>query len=424
MTWLFGKFKSSEYFRNFTILSIGTVIAQAIPMIFYPILSRLFTPTDFGVLSSLATATGIIATIMTLGYQTSIIITKDKTESINVVFLTMLLSFVISSLGFIIISAVIEYIPFYSKSPVLTKYYWFSFLTAISIVLYNLFNEWSVKYKDFKRLAYNKIINSSSISLSQLLFGVLKLLSEIGLVFGDFLGRLISALSCVFVFYKKDKNSIKEVNIGKMKLMAKKYIDCPKYIMPAMLLNSLGASLPIFFIGTYFSQYELGLFAMAKMVIAIPSSIISLAMKDVFRQKASEEFEKRGNCKSLFIKTIKYLTLISILGFAFLFVIAPWIFSFVLGEQWLESGIYARYLIPMVAISFVTEVLAGIFIIAKKMKWELYWQLIYVVILTISLMISAHKNSIYFMLFAITISKSITYLLNCYLSYKFSKGNS
>ena len=67
------KYLTSSYVRNFLLLSSGTFLAQLVPVIFYPIVSRLFTPADFGILAAINSIATIVATIATGKYETKII---------------------------------------------------------------------------------------------------------------------------------------------------------------------------------------------------------------------------------------------------------------------------------------------------------------------------------------------------------------
>ena len=67
----------SEFAKNTFTLTLGTSIAQFFPLIFYPILVRIFSPKDFGLLATLTSITGILAVLATGKLTPKVIITVD-----------------------------------------------------------------------------------------------------------------------------------------------------------------------------------------------------------------------------------------------------------------------------------------------------------------------------------------------------------
>ena len=391
------KYLTSSYVRNFLLLSSGTFLAQLVPVIFYPIVSRLFTPADFGILAAINSIATIVATIATGKYETGILIAKSDGAASNIWGLVMSLSILLLSVQLCIFYIFVDFFARLLNNPGIVHYFYIPFISAFAIIIYQSYNEWCVRNKYFKNLSFNKIVNSSSVSAIETIMGLTKVLGGGGLIVGDLVGRLISAFSCLYHGLKKDGNLIRYVSLKRMLLYAKRYIDCPKYVMPGQLLNTLGVAMPVFVIGAFFSQQEVGFFSMANMVILLPASVISLAMRDVFRQKANDDF-------------------------LILYFMAPVLFKFVLGEPWMEAGIYARILIPVVAISFISDVLGATFIVAEKMKYVLYWQIFYFVMTLIPLFIGGYCKNIYLLLYLFMICRACAYIVNMFLSYHFAKN--
>src|SRR6516162_8856822 len=54
----------STFLQNMVTLMSGTVVAQALPMIFSPIMTRLFSPADYGVLGVYMALTGMLTVLV------------------------------------------------------------------------------------------------------------------------------------------------------------------------------------------------------------------------------------------------------------------------------------------------------------------------------------------------------------------------
>ena len=61
--------RKKSFFKTSMILTMGTTFAQAIPIVFYPILSRLYTPAEFGILATISAVFSLLALLATGQYQ-------------------------------------------------------------------------------------------------------------------------------------------------------------------------------------------------------------------------------------------------------------------------------------------------------------------------------------------------------------------
>ncbi|MFT5306040.1 MAG: lipopolysaccharide exporter, partial [Chitinophagales bacterium] len=68
------KIKKSSFLKNTLLLVSGTTIAQAIPMVISPILTRIYEPKSFGVLMIYVSYISILGVIATTRYEKAIII--------------------------------------------------------------------------------------------------------------------------------------------------------------------------------------------------------------------------------------------------------------------------------------------------------------------------------------------------------------
>jgi O-antigen/teichoic acid export membrane protein len=412
----------SEFAKNAFTLSIGTSIAQVFPMLFYPILGRIFTPLEFGVLATLTSITSILTVLASGNYENSILITRSKKDAANIIGLVLLLSSSFLLISFIITQIISIQISVWFNEPSLKKWLFVCPISAFAIIIFNCYNEWCVRNKYFVSLSWNKITNSAATTLSKLLFGFVKVVSN-GLVIGDLIGRIISAAGCVFRVLQKDKTELFQMSFKRMRYLAKRYVEFPKYSLPAQLLSAIGGSFPVLLIGAYFKSIEVGYFAMTMNVLSVPISVVSIAIRDVFRQRANEEFVKTGSCVRIYKRLLKILIFWGVLGSLVLFFALPVIFSIVLGNQWRVSGEYSQILLPMITIDFVSMCLSGVLIITEKIKIVLYWQIYYVCITIISLLLGCFIfHDIRTALIYFAIGRSTAYLLEIFLSYRYSKG--
>ena len=73
----------SEFSQNVLTLMTGTTLAQAIPIIISPILTRIYTPEDFGLLALFLSITNIIGSVANGRYELAIMLPKKNDNAIN-----------------------------------------------------------------------------------------------------------------------------------------------------------------------------------------------------------------------------------------------------------------------------------------------------------------------------------------------------
>jgi len=85
----------SEFSRNVLTLMTGTTIAQAIPIAISPVLIRIYTSEDFGVFALYMSIASILSVVATGRYEMAIMLPKKDSDAINVVVLSMIISFLL-----------------------------------------------------------------------------------------------------------------------------------------------------------------------------------------------------------------------------------------------------------------------------------------------------------------------------------------
>jgi O-antigen/teichoic acid export membrane protein len=408
-------------FANKTIkLTFSSFISQIVPLLFYPIFTRIYTPEDFGLASTFLILLPLFVIISSGTYELAILNTNKEIDSINIISYIVKRSFLILIFFQIIFFFFGEIICIFFNQINLFPWIHLIPLTAFFTIITIIYNEWLITNNNFNRLGSIKIINSTSVSFSKFILGLLKF-STNGLILGEFIGRFISAtvnLTSKALPIKKVLHGLKFKNP-----IIKDYNGFGKWTMSEQLISNLGGALPNLFIGIYFSNKELGYFALSGSILTAPITVVTISIRDVFRNKVSENIKNFGNCSDLFLKLLKKVILIGFLGFTLLFILLPYIVNFGLGENWEMVTNYSLIQIPMFFLSFISMSLSGVLIIGNKLKQSFVWQIYYTLTTFFSLIVGIYYfKTIELTLVCLVIGRSSAYLLYLYLSYMASKG--
>tara|TARA_B100001113_G_C21108420_1_gene622013 strand:- start:1960 stop:2433 length:474 start_codon:yes stop_codon:yes gene_type:complete len=103
-------------------------------------------------------------------------------------------------------------------------------------------------------------------------------------------------------------------------------------------------------------------------MVQAPLGIVTSSYSQVFFQRSAELHANGESIHPLFLKTIKVFLLIGLPVFFVLGIFAPYIFGFVFGDEWRESGTYVQILAPWFFMNFLLSPMGQIPIILNKQK--------------------------------------------------------
>ena len=359
----------SDFAKNVLTLSVGTTLAQAIPVAISPILTRLYTPEDFGVLALFMAIVAILGSIVNAKYEMAILLPKEDKDAYALVKLSFLISFGISVLTLIAVFIFKEKIAYSLEQPSVENWL---FLVPISILLiggYNSLNIFNNRVKNYRNIAKSSVSKSTSLAITQVGIGLLKVGTG-GLILGQ-LASYIGGNGVLIRGIRIHMPFIYNTQFIKLKTVAKRYNKFPKFTLPAALLNSTNLNITSFLISGIFSVQTLGFYSLASRVLGGPSLVLGQSIGQVYFQKATSLRANSHSIKPVFLKSLKKLLIVSIPFFGLLsFVVEP-IFDIVFGPDWVSAGTISKVLIPLVFIRFIVSALSSTTTTLEKQEFDL-----------------------------------------------------
>ncbi len=361
----------SEFAKNVLTLMTGTSIAQAIPIAISPILTRIYSPEDFGVLALYGSILGILVTFSNGGYESAIVQPKRKKEAVNILGLGFNISLIFLAVVSLIILFFNERIIDLLDNKEFGNVIYFIPISLFLMSFYKLLNYFNIKEKAYKNISKSSVYRSSSLSLFQLIFGFFNL-GYVGLV----LGQIISQITNDIVLFKPLRKYLRLLSPRKQKELAVEYQNFPKYLMWSGSLNTASSQLPIMLITKFFGNAIVGYFSFSQRIIFTPVSLIGNSIGQVFYQKSAEIKEDSEGLRKLTFNMYKKLFYIGVVPFLILTFYSDYIFAFVFGEKWRIAGQYTQVLAPSIFFVFITSPLSTIFITLGRQKENLFFNIL------------------------------------------------
>lgn len=369
LTKIWARFLKSEFSRNVSSQIMGTGLAQFLPFLATPLLTRLYAEEDF----ALYTSFFALATIFAVGaggkYYLAIVLAKSRTEALRIFTLSNYITF-----GYAAILALLFLLFYDYTSRDIGNLIYFVPVYVLFFGIWSSFTNLSIRNKTFKYNAYAKVIQSVSYIIAAIGMGLAKI-ALYGLVFAKIIGTLASWL---FLF-RKSIVKANPVKLNKLSAVAKKYVDYPKYgVMPAFL-NTISSQALILILTRFYSTDDLGHFGLTYMVLSAPLGLIGTSFRDVFYEKIATLFnqEKFVNALRFFKKSALVLAGMGLPICLILYFFGEDIFAVVFGVKWARSGEFASILSLSFLAKLVVSPLSSIFNAANRLKIASVWQIIY-----------------------------------------------
>jgi O-antigen/teichoic acid export membrane protein len=363
----------NKYFNNIATLFSGSLLASVTPILVAPILTRQYTPEDFGVFAFFIAATDILIVFSTLRLAFAIVIPKSDSKAMDLLAACVAIALIVS-----IISLLIALTVYWSNITILGSTIIHDFLIFIPMqilfsALYTTLYSWHNRMGRYKSIAIARVISVSSIAVISILFGIISF-GPAGLIMAVIFGKAIGVGFLSFKLVTNDMSLLKEFKFDRVFASTMEQKKFPLFSVPAGLFNMFSWQVPAIMLKTFFNLSVLGLYDLCHRVLAAPTALIGTAIQDAFKVRAAQDFAQQGNCRRIYLFTLSFLIATAIIIFVPLYFVAPTLFEVMFGANWAVAGVYAQILIPFIAIRFVSGPLSYVLFIANKQQVDLVWQ--------------------------------------------------
>lgn len=354
-------------FRAVAVVVGGTAGAQLITVLASPLLSRLFTPSEFGAFSAFSAVAAILAGLGAMRLESAIPLAVGEDKARHVARLGLLAAMSIALVVLVLCLALPGAVHRVAGVPphlqLLLPVYVIGF--GGSAVL----GQVAIRRRQYRLFAQRKIVHSGSTVTVQLLAG-LGQLGSFGLALGYAVGQVVAFLSLVRVSgISRGKSSASDLRSA-----ARDNRRFPLLLMPSGLLNSLGTHVPTLLIIGVFGVTVGGWYGLTQRILAAPVALVGASLSQVYiGELANLHRTGASSAATLFRRTSRVLLGASLALALAVAVLAVPLFPVVFGDQWRESGYYAQALSIGIAGQLAAAPLAQTLIVADRLGWKVVW---------------------------------------------------
>jgi O-antigen/teichoic acid export membrane protein len=348
-----GRYKSNDFIRAVGVLVGGTAVAQLIMLLLLPLLTRLYTPEDFSVLSIYLALLSVTSVAATLRFELAIPIPEDDAEAINILFLGIISSLVIGIIVALVVFLFSAELSLLFGKTSLNSYLWVLPVGLFFSGCYSALQFWASRKKRFSDIAKTKVHQALGAATVQTLFGVFAS-GPLGLILGQTINNGAGAVGLAQKSFSVDKSLLKNVSLRTMFELFRKYDRFPKYSMLEGLANNAAIQVPVIIIASLAAGAEAGYLLLAMQLMQAPVSLVGGAVSQVYLSKAPE-MQRADNLSDLTSDTLYGLFKAGVIPLVIAGAVAPYAFPFVFGEQWHRAGEIILYMVPWIAMQLLAS---------------------------------------------------------------------
>lgn len=402
----------------------GTAVALAIPIAAAPVLTRLYSPADFGLFALYLSITHIVASVAGARYEVAIILPETDEAAANVAALAVLFALAVSTVSLLAVWLLNAPITRLLGTPAMSGWLYLAPLTVLLASVFQTLNFWAIRRNQFKSLALRKIAFSVTMVASQIGLGQAPAgLQSGGLIYGQIAGDALATGLLLWKVCRDDWSRFKgSIAWGAIKSMLGRYKDFPKYDIPSSLLNILSNQMPTLLFSAFFGPAVVGFYALTHRVLSIPVALLANSVLDVYKQRAALDYQKDGNCEAIYLRTFKTLAVLSFVPFSLFAAFAPALFAFAFGEEWRTAGEYGRIMAGFYFVQFIASPLSYTAFIAERQRLHMIWQIGLFIAITAALMRGVVAKSVTTALGSFAVAYVLLYVVSLYMTYRFARG--
>lgn len=352
--------------RGFVYLLTGTIGAQTISLATLPVVSRLYSPEEFGRYALIVALAAAIAPVATMRLESAAMLPTGVEQVRALVWLcatAILLTSILYAVG-IAIAGIVGVSSLHNDSAIPL---WVALMVSLT-GLFTLLSQISLREAMFELVAKRTFYRALATSIVQIAWGMAAPASG-GLVAGQSFGNCLGIGTMV----RRTRSMWRRPPSGSMSAALREYWRFPAVFAPSGLLNAFGLQAPLFFFVAFFGAAVGGQLGMAERIVAAPLALVGIAASQVFDTQISRTIrEGSGLARSLYVGYSRRLAVAGVLVAVFGGLAGGMAIPWVLGDGWKLAGGLVQVLAVTAGVRLVASPTSRIIMLAQRSVANLF----------------------------------------------------
>lgn len=367
----------------------GNVLAQLIALAAYFVLTRIYSPDDYGLFNIFYSYIEVFIILSTCKYELAVVVADDEREAAAVSRFALRLNTVVS-LILLTIALVLWLCGALPGN--FSQLGWMVLLIPPMVFFCGTSRVYSFLYNRFHRysqIALSENVNAGSGALLKIALGLLGM-APAGLPAGTVLGQ---AASNINYRLRMKSLALPPTSAAEGKAAARKHSNFPRFVATKDFVNTFSANLPFLWLALYFNRAEIGLFGLALTFTRQPVLLLCAAFERVLYARGAEAVRQRQPLRRTVWRFLLAINAVAIPACALLWFFAEPLFSFGFGTRWQGCGVYVQALLPWVLLTLTANSLMFVANIFSTQRTEFFFNLAQLLLRVVALYIGIRMGS-------------------------------
>ena len=389
--------------KNSSILMLGSASAQLIPLLTLPILTRLYEPEAIGLQALAITWATAISVIATLRLDLASVLSKTEREAERVVHATITTMLMVVPIVAMLLAFCAQFVLALIGHNDAVFWLWLLPVLSLAMSLTQLGSSIQIRHRTFGRMSLVNVINQATTQGIAIGIGAFS-----GWLGGMVLARVLGQMAAVATLWPLGLGPYMRTWRFSIRGFKAVISECRQFVVfntPYSLVSTVARDAPLLIFGALASAATVGFYGLARVVMYVPVSLISVSVGPVFFREAVDHIHTPV-LEQLARRLLRLGLLIPAAGFAIVVVEGPDIFVFAFGDQWRAAGEFAAVLAPAFWIALQGSWIGRVFEVTGKQRRQFVMQLISdpIVIVSVTVSMIVWNN----LLVAVTVFATLT----------------
>ena len=335
-------------------LALGSGAGRAIGFLSMPVITRIYAPEDFGVLTVFIALVSVLARLVRRRYVMALPLPRHDGMAMNLLVVSAGLIGALSAAFAFCLWMWRDALLAVLSMEQLAPWWWLLAISVLGTAIYELMSLWGTRKRSYK------VMSRSSVTQSFLGAGI-----KIGLGFaglrpeGLLLGQLAAQAGGLGIMWRTFgrgfKANLRHVNLRRLKLVVMRYRGFAIYRTPSQLLFNFTRQAPAFFSAAIYGVATAGQLGLALSIIAVPLGLFGTSVgRALYAEAASIGMREPHRVRKLVRKVQLQLFFVGLVPALLFFFFGVEVFDFVFGSAWSQAGEFASLVSVYLLFQFVS----------------------------------------------------------------------
>lgn len=315
-----------------------------------PVLTRLYSPEDFGVLSFVVAVAAVAAPTALLRLEAALLLPESVASVRPLVHVALVSVTTMTLLIALALSIATRFFP--TQLAGLPNLQVWLPLTIFFTALLALQSQLVLRERRYGLAARRNLVQSIAISGGQLALFATRSVGFNGLVAGTVAGSIVGNL----LFIRNSLPYVGRPRWTEMKVGLRRYWRFPVIFAPTNCLVLIGQQAPLLFVVFWFGIAAGGQVGLAERLVAVPLALLGISIGNVLDSELSKRIrESAGGYDRLYLKTSAYLLGIGCAVALFFGLLGPTAIVLVFGPEWQQAADASQVMAITAAVRMVVN---------------------------------------------------------------------